>query len=322
VSRRTAQRYQSPALGANALHFAGDFAGSLAVLLGLALVRLGYPQADSIAALLVAVLVLVAAGRLMYTNIHTLMDRAPDDASARARRAIERVTPEVELRRLRMREAAGHHFADVVIGVPPAAGVGQGHALADEVEQAIERAVPGSDVVVHVEPRDAHPSLRERVLAAASQVPDVREIHNLEVLQTEGQTEVSLHLKLPRDMDLDRAHQISHAVERAIIESVDEVDDVQTHIEPLKPTSPGATADPSEVAEEREAIERIVRERTGAEPREVRFVHTDRGLVAFLTLGVGSDTSLSHAHDLASEVELQVRADFPHIADVVVHTEP
>ena len=52
-----------------------------------------------------------------------------------------------------MRQAAGRQFADVVIGVPPGAAVGQGHAAADAVEEAVHGALPDSDVVVHVEPQ-------------------------------------------------------------------------------------------------------------------------------------------------------------------------
>ena len=81
---------------------------------------------DSIAALFVAVLVLVAAGRLMRGNVDVLMDRVPADAESAARAAISAVKPAVELRRLRMRQAAGRQFADVVIGVPPDRGGGAG----------------------------------------------------------------------------------------------------------------------------------------------------------------------------------------------------
>jgi len=51
-----------------------------------------------------------------------------------------------------MREVGGVHFADVVIGMEPGAGLAHGHAVASAIEEAIERALPGSDVVVHVEP--------------------------------------------------------------------------------------------------------------------------------------------------------------------------
>ncbi|HTD58233.1 MAG TPA: cation transporter, partial [Solirubrobacteraceae bacterium] len=80
ASHRGAHMHESAALGANALHFTLDLIGSVAVLLGLVLVRAGYPDADSIAALLVAGLALFSAGRLMRSSVHALMDRVwPED---------------------------------------------------------------------------------------------------------------------------------------------------------------------------------------------------------------------------------------------------
>jgi cation diffusion facilitator family transporter len=319
VSYRAARRLGSPALQANALHFASDFIGSLAVLLGLAAARAGYQWADSAAAMFVAVLVLLAAGRLMRVNVDVLMDRVPAQAEEAALRAIAKLIPPVELRRLRMRQAAGRQFADVVIGVPPGAAVGQGHAAADAVEEAVHGALPGSDVVVHVEPQVDEAALRERVLAAAQRVPRVREIHNLTLLQVGRSTEVSLHLKLPGDLSLEEAHQVATEVERAIAESVPDVDSVRTHLEPIAETAEGREDD---AAAEREVVERIVREATGGSPRELRFLNTDAGLVAQLTLGLDASTSLGEAHARASEIEERIRRARPEIADVIVHTEP
>src|SRR5919201_2622610 len=171
VSFRAARRYRNSALQANAFHFASDLAGSTAVLIGLVGVRAGWREADSAAALFVAALVFVAAARLMRRNVDVLMDRVPSEAHEAARAAIASLEPAVELRRLRMRQAAGRHFADVVIGVSPDAGVGQGHAAADAVEEAVQMALPDADVVVHVEPAEGEAALRERVLAAALTVP-------------------------------------------------------------------------------------------------------------------------------------------------------
>ena len=316
VSFRAGRRYRSPALQANALHFASDLAGSTAVLAGLAAARAGYDWADSAAALFVAALVLVAAARLMRLNVDVLMDRVPPDAQEAALAAIAAL-PGIELRRLRMRQAAGRQFADVVIGVPPAAAVGQGHAAADAVEAAVHGALPGSDVVVHVEPQQDEAALRERVLAAAQRVPRVREIHNLIVLSVGNATEVSLHLKLPGDLPLEDAHEVATEVERAIVESVPEVDAVQTHLEPLAEAAEGR-----DVAGDRDLVERIVREETGGPPRELRFLRTDDGLLAYLTLGLDPSTSLAEAHARASEIEERIRRERPEIADVVVHTEP
>ena len=322
VSLRAARRHQSAAFAASALHFASDLAGSAAVLAGLLGVRAGYTNADSLAALFVAVLVLAAAGRLMRRNVDVLMDRVPADAHEAARRAIERLEPAVQLRRLRMRQAAGRHFADIVIGVPPEAAVAQGHALADAVEEAVERALPGSDVVVHVEPHGTEAALRERALAAALRIPRVREIHNISVLRVGERTEVSLHLKLPGDLPLGEAHSIASGVESAIREAVPEIDTVQTHLEPLGEASEGRRPSLLEIERDAESVRRIVLEATGREPRELRFLRTDEGTVAFLTLGLDPESRLSTAHEQASGIEERIRRERPEIAEVIVHTEP
>ena len=316
VSWRMSRRTGSAALGSNALHFAGDLAGSVAVLVGLLLVRAGHPDGDPAAALFVAVLVLLGAARLIRVNVDVLMDRAPTRAEELAREAIAALVPDVELRRLRMRQAGGRQFADVVIGVAPSAGVGQGHAAADLVEAAVERALPGSDVVVHVEPGDGS-DLRERVHAAAASMPAIREIHNVTLVEVDGRNELSLHVKLPGGMSLAEAHDVAERLESAIRRAAPTIDLVQTHLEPLTEPSEG-----EEVAHDEEAVERIVLEETGMLPREVRFLQTDAGLVAFLTLTLDAETSLDAAHLHASEIEARLRVEAPEIADVVVHTEP
>jgi len=319
VSWRASRRYRSAALAANAVHFGSDLVGSGAVLVGLVLVREGYARADSVAALFVALLVLLAAGRLMKVNVDVLMDRAPAAAEEAAYAAISQIEPSVDLRRLRMRQAGGRQFADVVITVPPGAAVGQGHAAADRVEAALHEVLPDSDVVVHVEPQD-EAAIRERALAAALEVPGVREVHNVSVLEVGGRRQVSLHLKLPGEVTLEEAHEVANQVESAIAAAVPAVGSVQTHLEPLAEAAEGRRVYDDRA--EREVVLRIVREITGQEPRELRFVGTDEGLVAYLTLGLDAASPLAEAHARASEIEERIRRALPDIADVIVHTEP
>jgi cation diffusion facilitator family transporter len=317
ASWRAARAYSSAALASNALHFGSDLGGSIAVFAGLLLVRAGHPGADSVAALFVAGLVLVAAARLMRRNVDVLMDRAPAAAEEAARQAIVGLQPPVQLRRLRMRQAAGRVFADVVIAVAYDAAVPQGHAAADAVERVVQSALPEADVVVHVEPMEAaEAEVRERAHAAALNVPRVREVHNVSVVAVDSGTELSLHLKLPGGLSLQEAHAIAEEVERAIERAVPELSSVQTHLEPL-----GEQAAGTEVAGDAATVRRIVRAELGVDPAELRFVDTDEGLVAYLTLRLGSDT-LAAAHADASRIEELIRRERPEIADVVVHTEP
>jgi cation diffusion facilitator family transporter len=321
VSLSASRRYGSPALRSNAFHFAGDLAGSLVVLAGLIAVDAGLAEGDSIAALVVAVIIFAFAIRLIAENANVLMDRAPEQARGAAERAIADVGADFELRRLRLRESAGRYFADVVVSVPPGQAVVEGHQAADLIESAIEQALPGSDVVVHVEPRRQGLDLRDRVLAIALAEPLVKEAHDIMIFEQPGAVSVSLHLKFPADLELREAHEIAERIERQIAERPG-VGEVQTHLEPLERP---LHARPPDEAADRDAevlIERLVCERTGSGPRRLRLLSTDAGRVLFLTVAVDQGASLTDAHALAGELEDELRRRVSDIADVVVHTEP
>lgn len=321
VSWRASRRHNSAALGANALHFAGDFAGTLAVVVGLIAVSAGEPSADAIAALVVAVLVVFAAVRLMRQNVGVLMDRASATAEQQARRAIAGAVPAGDLRRLRMREAAGQHFVDATVAVAPDAAAVQGHAVADAVEAAVVRALPGSDVTVHIELRESD-DVRERATSAAQSVRGVREVHNVRCVTVDGDTDLSLHAKLPAELPLGAAHAIADEIEAAVHHDLPDVRRVHVHLEPLSAATAAAAASEAEIDAHRDGITRVVRQVTGAAPLLLDMHREERGLVVALTVGLEATGSLQGAHDTAGRIEELIRSEHPAIAEVLVHTEP
>jgi cation diffusion facilitator family transporter len=322
VSRRAARRHASPALGANALHFASDLAGSVAVLIGMIFVAAGEPAADAAAALFVAALVVGAALRLAVQSVGVLMDRAAVDAEERIRQALARIGEGVELRRVRVRHAAGRHFVDLVVGVASDAGVTQAHATADAIEDAVAAELGAADVVVHVEPVATTGDLRERATAAASAAPEVREVHNVRVMHVPDGYELSLHVKLPRELSLTEAHDVVERLEQRVRAEVPELRDVHTHIEPLSRTDWATTPATDETETERRAIEEAVRRVTGSAPLRVGFRDGEGGRVALVTVTLPGDQPLPSAHRHAGAIEEAVRERCPRLADVIVHTEP
>ena len=146
-------------------------------------------------------------------------------------------------------------------------------------------------------------------------------MHNLALVDVDGRTELSLHVKLPGELSLEEAHDVAEQLEASICAAVPEISGVQTHLEPLAETRDAREARESE-ADDDAVVRRIVRKATGGEPRELRFLRTDDGLVAFLTLGLDGASPLAVAHARASEIEEAIRRERPDIADVIVHTEP
>ena len=238
-----------------------------------------------------AALVVVAALRLATQSIDVLMDRTVADADERIRAALAQAEEQVEVRRVRVRQAGGRHFVDLVVGVPLDTGVRQAHTVADRIEEVVERALGGADVIVHVEPTEAEGDIRERATAAAGAVPEVREVHNVRVMRLPDGYELSLHVKLPRELSLEEAHGVVERLEERVRAEVPELRTVHTHIEPLSRTDWASTPPSDDTATERAAIESAVKRFTGIDPLDVTFRDGEQGRVALVTVGLPGDAA-------------------------------
>jgi len=317
VSLRTGRRQRNAALIANAWHFGSDFAGTVAVLVGVALAAAGVPGGDSVAAIFVAVIVLVAAVRLGRGNVDALMDRAPSGLTGLVERVVRSVAGVAEVRSVRVREAGGESFADIVIGVSRLDGIEKMHETSDRVEQAVRDTLGRAQVQVHVEPAAlAEERPNERVAAAAMRVPGVVEAHNITVLEDAGGRAVTLHVRLPEDATL---RQVAQAVERLKREILAEVGiaRVYAHVEPSAPDAQPAHDVSATEPDVRGRAQAAVRSVAGTAGEVVVYRQGGRLLVV-TSLPADPGTSVRDAHALASRVEDAVRDALDAVDDVIV----
>ncbi|HEY0673327.1 MAG TPA: cation diffusion facilitator family transporter [Longimicrobiales bacterium] len=151
------RRYHSEILLADAAHTKSDVYASLAVLVGIGLVGLGYTRADALFTLLVAVVIARAGWRILKQTIPILVDeRAVAEATIRD---ITVATPGVrDCFAVRSRGRSGEVFAELTITVEPTLNIKDAHRIADDVEQRVADAVGAREVVVHIEPHGAEGS--------------------------------------------------------------------------------------------------------------------------------------------------------------------
>ena len=321
TSARVARSEGSAALGANAVHFATDFAGTLAVMAGLGLTALGHPRADAIAALFVACLVVLGAIRLAGSNVNALMDSAPAGAEANLRAVVASMPGVTEVRALRVRSSGGKYFAEVVIGVDRLAGLERSHAVMDEVERVVEHELGGpSEVSVHAEPlaHDERPS--ERVVAAALRVAGVIEVHNATVLMRPGGRAITLHARVDAGLPLQEASQITQRL-RAEIRRETGAADVYIHLEPHAPGVTAAFDVTGRRADLRDRVAEAVRPVAG-EPEEVLVFEHDSRYVVVLRVRAVPGQSVADAHAHAGKVEEAVRGAIEELEEVVVEVDP
>lgn len=148
---RMGRELGSDLLMADAAHTRSDVLTTLAVLVGLVAIRGGYPLADPVAAILVALIIAHTGWGIVRETVPVLVDSRAVDPER-----IECVACGVHGVRsaygIRSRGRRGDRFAELTIGVDPSLDVATSHAMADEVERRVAREVGAREVVVHVEP--------------------------------------------------------------------------------------------------------------------------------------------------------------------------
>ena len=149
---RVAKKYNSQALEADALHFSTDIWSSSVVLLGLICANFGFFFADSIAALVVAAIVIVISYRLGKRSIEVLLDYAPRATLDKIECVLNTFSDIDEFRNLKVRTAGADTFVSVIVNLNPHLSFKQAHEICDKVEIEICKVIDRCDVFVHVEP--------------------------------------------------------------------------------------------------------------------------------------------------------------------------
>ncbi len=157
---RTAKRYNSQALEADALHFSTDIWSSAVVILGLVLVKVSewvprlafLHQADSVAAILVGLIVVYVSGRLGWRTVQALLDVAPSGLEKKIISAVELLPGVTDCHNVRVRYSGPQLFVDIHVLVDGNQTLMEAHNLTEEIERVIQGLVPNADVTVHPEP--------------------------------------------------------------------------------------------------------------------------------------------------------------------------
>jgi cation diffusion facilitator family transporter len=151
---KVAKKYNSQALEADALHFSTDIWSSTVVLIGLICANFGFFFADSIAALVVAMIVLVVCYQLGKRATDVLLDKVPADSFAKVEGVLKRISEIIRYHDLRIRESGADTFIDVNIHVSSKLTNIQAHAICDKTEDEIKKVIKRADVFVHAEPEE------------------------------------------------------------------------------------------------------------------------------------------------------------------------
>jgi len=321
--RRVARETSSEALEADALHFGSDMWSSVAVLIGLCGVALGYPFADAAAAIVVAVFICIAGWRLGRRTINTLTDTAPAGVSDRVAAIARQVPGIVAVERVRARPAGAVLFVELGVGVSRTLPLDRVSAIKERLTRDIRADMPSAEVTITTEPRALdNETVRERVMVIAHDLGLA--IHHVAVQAIAGQLSVSADLEVDGTQSLTAAHEIASRLEEAVRHELGPNVEVETHIEPLPAdVLAGRDATSARVGEVCEALAALAADIADLhEVHDVRVRDTADGEIVNFHCRVDPALSVSAVHDMVDALERRLRRRFPTIRRVISHAEP
>jgi cation diffusion facilitator family transporter len=319
VMRRVGRAVSSDAMLADSTDRLADVLANIGVLVGLVGVRMGLLWADAAAALVVALVIVRAAGLLTWRSGDILIDRAPTGTEEVLRRAILDVDGVREVRSIRVRRSGPNLIGDATIATGRMLSVEAASALVKAVKNRARQALPRLDLAVTVEGQEQRGDIVERIHAAAARNGGVRDLHNVTVeREADGSLHLTMHAKLPANQDVATASQTSRNLEQSIRNELPEVTRIDIHLEPIEPqVVPGR-----DVTARNEQLAARIRRVVESHPEvrrclDVELSDRDGKIHAHVVAEVAGEISLEHAHEIESELEEMIRREIPEVHEVV-----
>jgi len=323
VLGRAAKKYHSQALEADALHFSSDIWSSLTVMGGVFFVAMGYPLMDSLAAIIVALLVLFVSYRLGRRTVDALMDRVPAGLQEVVTNAIRSVEGVEETRNVRLRASGEKLFVDATVAIRRTLPFEQAHRIMDAIEREASSVHPDIDVVVHAEPMEsADETISDKVHMIVQNL-GLRAPHNLEVHIIDGKYFIDFDVEYQRGKSFEDAHDKASEIEQRIKENLPSVGKVTIHMEEFLPDERRLSNVTDVEYALQEQIRTIVR-------RDIRVISLSDCMLlkqgtmynVALTCTMEKTKTLEEVHQIISELETALYRRFKQLRRVTIHAEP
>jgi cation diffusion facilitator family transporter len=315
-----ARKGESTTMKAGYYHALADLSSTVIAFFGFGLATLGFYFGDSLASLVLGVLLTYLSVKLVWSSGLELTDTVSKEVAEKVRKEILGTEEVCNFGNLKIRKAGDKTFVRATLQVPDYMGLEEAHNLASKVEIKIKNILGNAEVAIHTEPCEAHMSTAKLVEKLATEVEGVKDAHEVNIAYAEGKLYITLHAYVDPKLSIERAHEIAEKIEERIRQKMRNVEDIAVHIEPFSKTERKGTAvDENEV---RTIIHRVA--------DNYQHAFRVKGIVTYVAgkkryinidCSFTKQISIEDAHRIASQIEEQIREHFVETT-VTVHTEP
>ena len=151
-NRNLARKVKSSALKAASYDNLSDALVSLGTVIGIIGVYLGVPMLDTLAAIVIGLLIMKTSIDIFKETAVTLTDGYDEEELSYIHECITTISGIKEIRDIKARSHGMVSFIDVTIAVDPNLSVVESHEISDQVETRLKENLGEVETIVHIEP--------------------------------------------------------------------------------------------------------------------------------------------------------------------------
>jgi cation diffusion facilitator family transporter len=315
-----ARHSESSTMRAGFYHAIADFSSTAIAFLGFGLATLGFYRGDSLASIVLGVLLSYLSVRLVWASGMELSDSISKNVAEKVEAAIMSTKEVCICEDLKIRKAGSKTFVRATVQVPDYLGLEDAHKLTSKVEADIVRVLGNAVVTIHTEPCTTEMTTERLVEKLATEAEGIREVHETNIAYKDGKLYITLHAYVNPQLSVQKAHEIAEKIENNISQKVRGVEDVTIHMEPFTiEERKGTLVDEDEV---RRIVLGTAKSYQNAFriKRIVTYV-ADKKRYINITCSFAKNISIEEAHRISSQIEEQIKQHFSE-TEVTVHMEP
>ena len=315
---KKSQHAESPSMRVGLYDAISDLSSTLLALLGFGLATLGFYYGDSIASIVLGILLSYLSVKLVRFSIMELSDTASKELVRKTRKTILSHVGVDKAVSLKVRKVSSKIFIDTSIQVSSHMPLEEAHSLASKIEADLKEALGNVDANIHIEPSEKDAKMDELVTNLAM-VDGVKEVHEISTVNTGGKFYITLHAYVNPELSVEEAHKISEIIEQRIRAEIKPLENITVHVEPSIIAGPAKDIDEIQ-------LKNIIDEETKS---IVAHLHIKK-VVTYVAEGTRyinidccftKQIQIKDAHKIASQIEKETKERFAN-AVVTVHIEP
>ncbi|HVP26122.1 MAG TPA: cation diffusion facilitator family transporter [Candidatus Bathyarchaeia archaeon] len=314
-----ARSSESTTMKAGFYHAIADLSSTIIAFIGFGLATLGFSYGDSIASIILGILLSYLSIKLVWSTGMELTDTISKDVTEKVKKQILNTKGVRKYKDLKIRKAGEKTFVQATVQVPDYMNLEESHDLASKIEEDIKKMLGKAEVSIHIEPHLKEMLTEELVEKLAKKVSEVKDAHEISAVSSNGKLYITLHASVNPKLSVKKAHEIAEKIENEIIGSIHDVENVTVHVEPFsEELHKGSAADENEVneiihkaTENYQNVLKIQRIVTYVSDKK-RYINIDYRFT--------KQTSVEEAHKIASQIEENIEEHYAETI-VTVHME-